>query len=241
MLQTGECLQLDSGQGGCCSQAWTVWTNNAASGLCNDPASCCGSRQQLWSYDPLGRTLKTNTTGQCLSVHTALHNVGVAPCTPLLGGLQAWDWDATHGQFVSSATPPGAGNAKYCLARTKDVAGGALEVWGGALAGGDIAVLLFNRNAPGPANVTALWSDLGLPPAQVMKVGGGDCGLSGDCGVWQVLRLWSAMYPSVPAAPVVCRFETCGLARTSARSQAASLLRRQNTGLSCCASPLWRN
>ena len=27
-----------SGQGGCCSQAWDVWTNNAASGLCNDPA-----------------------------------------------------------------------------------------------------------------------------------------------------------------------------------------------------------
>jgi hypothetical protein len=89
--QTGECLQLDSGQGGCCSQAWDVWTNNAASGLCNDPASCCGSKQQLWNYDPVGRTLKTNTTGQCLSVHAGgLHNVGVAPCTPLLGGLQVW-------------------------------------------------------------------------------------------------------------------------------------------------------
>ncbi len=47
MAATGECLQLDSGQGGCCSQAWDVWTNNAASGLCNDPASCCGSKQQV--------------------------------------------------------------------------------------------------------------------------------------------------------------------------------------------------
>ena len=28
MPATGECLQLDSGQGGHCSQGWAVWTNN---------------------------------------------------------------------------------------------------------------------------------------------------------------------------------------------------------------------
>jgi len=168
---TGECLQLDSGQGGCCSQAWDVWTNNAASGLCDDPASCCGARQQLWRYDAAARTITTNTTGQCLSVHAGgMHNVGVAPCTPLLSGLQAWDWDPASGQVVSSAAPPGSGEARYCLARTKDVPGGATEVWAGPLAGGATVVLLFNRNAPGAANITASWADLGFPPGARMAV-----------------------------------------------------------------------
>ena len=78
--------------------------------------------------------------------------------------------DAASSQFVSAAAPPGAGNAKYCLARTKDVPGGATEVWGGPLAGGDTVVLLFNRNAPGAANVTATWASLGIPATQSMKV-----------------------------------------------------------------------
>ena len=60
MTATGECLQLDSGQGGDCAGGepnktatcardrpgarWTVWSNNAASALCDDPASCCGGK-----------------------------------------------------------------------------------------------------------------------------------------------------------------------------------------------------
>jgi hypothetical protein len=171
LAATNECLQLDSGQGGCCSQSWTVWTNNAASGLCNDPASCCGSRQQLWSYNTAARTLTTVTTGQCLTVYAgAAHNVGVSPCAQHVAQLQTWDLDNTTGQFVSSTAPPGAGDTKYCLARTKDVPGGATEVWAGPLANGDLAVVLFNRNMPAPANITVTWPTLGLDPTVGMAV-----------------------------------------------------------------------
>ena len=171
MAATGECLQLDSGQGGHCGQSWDVWYNNAASSLCNDPASSCGSKQELWNYDVPGRKLTNNVTGQCLTVHAnGLHNVGLLPCSPNLGGLQAWDWVAATGQFISSAAPPGAGNSKFCLARTKDVLGGALETWAGPLANGDIVVILFNRNAPGPQQMTAQWADIALPPGASMKV-----------------------------------------------------------------------
>jgi hypothetical protein len=183
MAATGECLQLDSGQGGCCSQDWDVWMNNAASGLCNDPASCCGSRQQLWSYNAGARTLTSNVTGACLTVHAAgMHNVGVSPCSPVLGGYQTWDAVPGTGQFVSSAAPPSGGGRRYCLARTKDVPGGALEVWAGPLAGGDLVVVLFNRNAPGPANVTVSWSALGLDPASPRRVR--DIWARADVGVY---------------------------------------------------------
>jgi hypothetical protein len=171
MAQTGECLQLDSGQGGCCGQAWDVWMNNAASGLCNDPASCCGARQQLWNYRVAERTLTNNVTGQCLTVHAGgLHNVGLLPCTPVMGGLQTWDWDHVTGTFVSSAAPPGYGNHKFCLARTKDVQGGALEVWAGPLTGGDLVVVLFNRNAANMTHIAVQWADVGLDVSKRMKV-----------------------------------------------------------------------
>jgi len=166
---TGECLQLDSGQGGCCSQAWTVWTNNVASGLCNDPASCCGNRQQLWAATA-GGLLVNNASGQCLTVHAGgFRNVGASPCTMALQGLQTWDFVPGTGQYVSSAAPPGA-TGRYCLARTDDVAGGATEAWGGALAGGDVVVLLFNRNAPAGANVSISLEALGLPAGSSVRV-----------------------------------------------------------------------
>ncbi len=177
MAQTGECLQLDSGQGGHCSQNWDVWMNNAASSLCNDPASSCSGRQELWTYDNATRTLVNHASLQCLTVHAAgLHNVGLLPCQAVLGGLQTWDLDSATGQFVSSAAPPAGagggtnGNRKYCLARSKDVLGGALETWAGPLANGDLVVVLFNRNAPAPVAMTAQWSDLGLAAAARMKV-----------------------------------------------------------------------
>ena len=171
LAQTGECLQLDSGQGGHCSQAWDVWYNNAASSLCNDPASSCGGKQELWAYDEPGRKLTNAASGQCLTVHAgSLRSVGLLPCSPVIGGLQTWDWSAPTGQFVSSAAPPGAGNRKHCLARTKDVQGGALETWAGPLANGDLVVVLFNRNAPAPAQMTAQWADLGLEPSARMAV-----------------------------------------------------------------------
>ena len=201
LAQTGECLQLDSGQGGHCSQAWDVWCqcrcdtlgatndsrspsrcplalpfplladNNAASSLCNDPASSCGGKQELWAYDEPGRKLTNAASGQCLTVHAgSLRSVGLLPCSPIIGGLQTWDWSAPTGQFVSSASPPGAGNRKQCLARTKDVLGGALETWAGPLANGDLVVVLFNRNAPAPAQMMAQWADLGLAPSARMAV-----------------------------------------------------------------------
>lgn len=169
MTATGECLQLDSGQSGCCGQDWAVWTNNAASGLCNDPASCCGAKQQLWTYDATKHTLVNQVTSQCLSVHTSgFHNVGVMPCQPVLQGLQAWTWRPASGQFVSAASPPS--GKKSCLARTPDVRGGATEVWAGPLAGGDTVVLLFNRNLPAASNITATWASLGLAPGTAMHV-----------------------------------------------------------------------
>ena len=100
----------------------------------------------------------------------SLRSVGLLPCSPIIGGLQTWDWSAPTGQFVSSASPPGAGNRKQCLARTKDVLGGALETWAGPLANGDLVVVLFNRNAPAPAQMTAQWADLGLAPSARMAV-----------------------------------------------------------------------
>ena len=175
MAATGECLQLDSGQGGCCSQAWEVWTNNAASGLCNDPASCCGARQQLWAYDATARRVTNNASGQCLTVHGGgMHNVGVSPCTPALSGFQAWDWegvgsDGSVGRFVSSATPPGSTDP-FCLARTGDVRPGAVEVWAGPLAGGDTVVLFFNRNEGAATNISVAWGDLGWPPSRTVSV-----------------------------------------------------------------------
>ena len=111
---------------------------------------------------------------QCLTVHAGgMRNVGTLPCDPVLLGLQTWNWaptagDPTTGSFVSSAHAPGV--AKSCLARSPDVRGGASEVFAGPLAGGDLVVVLWNRNEPAAANITARWEDLGLPPAQPMKV-----------------------------------------------------------------------
>jgi hypothetical protein len=151
---TGECLQLDSGQGGHCSQSWAVWTNNVASALCGDPASTCGGRQELWQYNAALRVLVNNASGQCLTVHSALVNVGTLPCAIERAALQTWDWDGAAGAFISSAAAA-SGGKKSCLARTPDVRGGATEVWAGPLAGGDAVVLLWNRNGAAPANITA--------------------------------------------------------------------------------------
>ena len=86
MAATGECLQLDSGQGGDCRSSnkcdgghrWTKWASNAASALCDDPASCCGAREQLWSVErDAARPVTNQLTGQCLTVHPGgMHNVG---------------------------------------------------------------------------------------------------------------------------------------------------------------------
>jgi len=170
MKATGECLQLDSGQGGCCAQDWSVWTNNVASSLCNDPASCCNSHQELWSYTP-GGLLLNNASQQCLTVHAGgMHNVGASPCTLALQGLQTWDFRANTGQFVSSVVPPG--SVDSCLARTPEVRGGATEVFAGPLQNGDVVALFFNRNAPAGANITVTLSTTGIktPSARVRDV-----------------------------------------------------------------------
>lgn len=110
----------------------------------------------------------SNVSGQCLTVHAAgMHNVGTLPCSVQLEGLQTWTWVAATQQFVSSAS---AGGVKSCLARTPDVARGATEVFAGPLAGGDLVVLLFNRNAPTTTSITATWAQLGLAPGASYKV-----------------------------------------------------------------------
>jgi hypothetical protein len=165
---TGECLQLDSGQGGCCSQAWPVWHNNVASALCNDPASCCASKQQLWALNASAGAVVNVASGHCLTVHAAgMRNVGALPCAPtgVEGPFQGWRWEPPR--LVSAVAPPGA-KARYCLARTPDVRGGATEVFAGPLANGDVAVALFNRNLPAGANITANFAALGIKgPARV--------------------------------------------------------------------------
>eukprot|EP01116_Phalansterium_solitarium_P001845 TRINITY_DN11668_c0_g1_i1.p1 TRINITY_DN11668_c0_g1~~TRINITY_DN11668_c0_g1_i1.p1 ORF type:complete len:377 (-),score=132.12 TRINITY_DN11668_c0_g1_i1:89-1219(-) len=55
-----------------------------------------------------------------------------------------------------------------------------LEVWGGQLSGGAYAVALFNRS-PSASNITANWSDLGIPAATPMRVR--DLWLHEDVGV----------------------------------------------------------
>lgn len=148
---TGECLQLDSGQGGHCAQNWAVWTNNVASALCGDPSSTCESKQELWAFDESNYTLTNNASGQCLTVHSALVNVGALPCAIERAAFQTWTRGAA-GTLVSAVAAPG--GRKACLARTRDVAGGATEAWAGPLANGDAVVLLWNRNAPAAANVS---------------------------------------------------------------------------------------
>ena len=133
--------------------------NNVASALCDDPASCCGSKQQLWNVTANG-LIVSNVSGQCLTVHASgMTNVGTLPCSMQLEGLQTWTWVPTTQQFISSAA---VGGVKSCLARTPDIARGATEIFAGDLVGGDIVVLLFNRNMPSSANITATWADLGL-------------------------------------------------------------------------------
>lgn len=172
-----ECLQLDSGQGGDCrgstcnshAGSWQIWSNNVASAMCDDPTGCCGAKEQLWNLTN-HHTIVNQLSGQCLSVHAeGLHNVGVNPCTPVLSGLQVWDFrprrkgaaaaaDTTGGtvvgQFVSSVMLPS--GAESCLTRTDDVAPGKMEVFAGPLANGSYVVLLFNRNMSTPVvRVTA--------------------------------------------------------------------------------------
>ena len=68
-----------------------MWTNNAASALCNDSASsCCGSRQQLWTVDAQSHRVTNQAMGQCLTVHAG--GIGVRPCSDEQAMLQAWDW-----------------------------------------------------------------------------------------------------------------------------------------------------
>jgi alpha-galactosidase len=51
--------------------------------------------------------------------------------------------------------------------RTSDKDG--LEVWAGPLSQGHVAVVLFNRSSR-PANITAMWDDIGIAPASLYHV-----------------------------------------------------------------------
>jgi hypothetical protein len=57
-----------------------------------------------------------------------------------------------------------------CLARTNDVKPGQTEVWAGPLDGGDVVVLVFNRNLTSSTSITALWSDIGVKDSDKMEV-----------------------------------------------------------------------
>lgn len=161
---TNECLQLDSGQSGCCTQDWNIWMNNVASSLCNDPASCCNSHQQLWFWGGTSnRNIVSNVSLQCLTVQpTTLYQVGVLPCSLEFEGLQTWSYRNTTRQFISAVTPDHHNNTEYCLTRTNDVPGGAIEVWAGPLSSNGIVVLVFNRNLPSSTNITFTWSMIGI-------------------------------------------------------------------------------
>ena len=105
----GNAQGVDAGGAVCKGgQKWKIWYNNAASALCNDPASCCQNREQLWTVDTAvgskttgntapGATMPTaivnKLTMQCLSVHSGgMHNVGVTPCNASKSALQGWAW-----------------------------------------------------------------------------------------------------------------------------------------------------
>lgn len=77
-------------------------------------------------------------------------------------------------------------------------------MWAGPLAGGDVVVLLFNRNYSVPVNVTARWGDLGLPLGKKMKardlwlrqeigVYAGSMSLQAEVHGVRVVRLTAAM------------------------------------------------
>ena len=61
---------------------------------------------------------------------------------------------------------------RAAAAQPADTSAGTFEVWAAPLAGGDVAVVLFNRGLL-PARITARWVDVGLPasaPARVRDV-----------------------------------------------------------------------
>ena len=56
--------------------------------------------------------------------------------------------------------------AEWCA---EAVGGGGLEVWAAQLSGHRLAVALFNRS-PSVSNISAVWSELGLPSEAKMSV-----------------------------------------------------------------------
>jgi hypothetical protein len=69
--------------------------------------------------------------------------------------------------LVSSVALPS--GTKSCLARTPDISAGKTEVFAGPLAGGDLVVLVFNREMTTPTDIAVYWSDLGIKSGTKMK------------------------------------------------------------------------
>jgi len=112
----------------------------------NDTNSCSQSTNQLWNYNS-DTTITSVMNGKCLDVYD-FTGPGVETWTCNGGPNQKWT-------FQSDGTLKSGEN--LCL----DVQGD-LEVWAGPLSGGAVAVVLFNRS-PSANNITANWSDIGIP------------------------------------------------------------------------------
>jgi hypothetical protein len=72
--------------------------------MCDDPTSCCGAREQLWTLK--NHTVVNKLSAQCLTVHgEGMQNVGVNPCSAKLAGLQVWDYVSTVSYVRTSMQP----------------------------------------------------------------------------------------------------------------------------------------
>eukprot|EP01123_Difflugia_compressa_P003769 TRINITY_DN15076_c0_g1_i2.p1 TRINITY_DN15076_c0_g1~~TRINITY_DN15076_c0_g1_i2.p1 ORF type:complete len:529 (-),score=89.40 TRINITY_DN15076_c0_g1_i2:110-1654(-) len=112
----------------------------------SDHNSCAQSTNQQWNVNSDG-TITSVMDNKCLDVYD-FEGPGVESWTCNGGSNQNWTF-RSDGTLYSAVG--------RCMDLEAD-----LEVWAGELQGGSYAVLLFNRS-PSLANITANWSDIGLP------------------------------------------------------------------------------
>jgi hypothetical protein len=140
-VHLGRCLEVadcgtDSGDG--------VQVN-----YCKPSNSKCYSRNQEWKHDGSG-TLTNVNSGTCVDMYDRIGpSVSAYKCNG--GDNQQWKYDTATKKLITEEN--------FCLTASAD---GFLEVWAGPLEDKSLAVILFNR-AGATNDITALWSDIGLP------------------------------------------------------------------------------
>jgi alpha-galactosidase len=137
---------------------------------------CANGANELWRYDATNLQIQTEMAGAPLCLEAvpyradltthpsaALRNyyVQVRPCNASLSSQQ---WTPNSDGTIRNGVGAALGT-NMCLGLFIDVSGGATEVWSGALEGGALAVVLFNRGESA-ANITATWADVGLTSTQ---------------------------------------------------------------------------